>query len=308
MPFYKAFLLTYSEELDMAITATMVKELRERTGAGMMECKKMLTETNGDMEAAIDTMRKSGAAKADKKAGRIAAEGKVVITVSDNGKEASIIEVNCETDFVAIDESFVSFVSAAGARVLADKPADVAALSALPLDSGETVEETRANLVAKIGENMQVRRFELLSSESLVCAYSHGVKIGVAVAMTGGDEALGKDIAMHIAASRPTCISEDQVPAELLEKEKEILIAQAQDSGKSMEIIEKMVEGRMRKYLAEITLVGQPFVKDPDQTVAQLLKTAGAEVTAFVRYEVGEGIEKKQEDFAAEVMAQVKGG
>ena len=291
----------------MAITASMVKELRERTGAGMMECKKMLTETNGDMEAAIDTMRKSGAAKAHKKAGRIAAEGKVVITVSDDGKEASIIEVNCETDFVAKDENFVGFVTAAGASVLSDKPADVAALSALPLDSGETVEETRANLVAKIGENMQVRRFELLSSEGQVCAYNHGVRIGVAVAITGGDEALGKDVAMHIAASRPTCISEDQVPAELLEKEKEILVAQAQDSGKPMEIIEKMVEGRMRKYLSEITLVGQPFVKDPDQTVGQLLKAAGAEVTAFSRYEVGEGIEKKQEDFAAEVMAQVKG-
>jgi len=292
----------------MAITASMVKELRERTGAGMMECKKMLTETNGDMEAAIDTMRKSGAAKADKKAGRIAAEGKVVITVSDDGKEASIIEVNCETDFVAKDENFVSFVTATGASVLSDKPADVAALSALPLDSGETIEETRANLVAKIGENMQVRRFEVLSSEGQVCAYSHGVRIGVAVAITGGDETLGKDIAMHIAASRPQCVSEDQVPAELLEKEKEILIAQAEGSGKPMEIIEKMVEGRMRKYLSEITLVGQPFVKDPDQTVGQLLKTAGAEVTAFTRYEVGEGIEKKQEDFAAEVMAQVKGG
>ena len=291
----------------MAITATMVKELRERTGAGMMECKKMLTETNGDMEAAIDTMRKSGAAKADKKAGRIAAEGKVVITVSDDGKEASIIEVNCETDFVAKDENFVGFVTAAGSRVLADKPADVAALSALPLDSGETVEETRANLVAKIGENMQIRRFEVLSSEGQVCAYNHGVRIGVALAITGGDEALGKDIAMHIAASRPNCISEDQVPAELLEKEKEILIAQAEGSGKPMEIIEKMVEGRMRKYLSEITLVGQPFVKDPDQTVGQLLKAAGAEVTAFTRYEVGEGIEKKEEDFAAEVMAQVKG-
>ena len=300
-------MLNYSEELDMAITATMVKELRERTGAGMMECKKMLTETNGDMEAAIDTMRKSGAAKADKKAGRIAAEGKVVITVSDDGKEASIIEVNCETDFVAKDENFVGFVTAAGGSVLSDKPADVAALSALPLDSGETVEETRANLVAKIGENMQIRRFEVLTSEGQVCAYNHGVRIGVAVAMTGGDEALGKDVAMHIAASRPTCISEDQVPAELLAKEKEILIAQAQDSGKPMEIIEKMVEGRMRKYLSEITLVGQPFVKDPDQTVGQLLKAAGAEVTAFTRYEVGEGIEKKVEDFAAEVMAQVKG-
>jgi len=298
-----------SEELDMAITATMVKELRERTGAGMMECKKMLTETGGDMEAAIDLMRKSGAAKADKKAGRVAADGKVVITVSDDAKEASILEVNCETDFVAKDENFIDFTIAVGARVLADKPADVEALSAMPLDSGESVEEVRAGLVAKIGENMQVRRFEIVSSDvGQVYAYSHGVRIGVAVAMTGGDEALGKDIAMHIAASRPICVSENEVPAETLEKEKEILIAQAEGSGKPMEIIEKMVEGRMRKYLSEITLVGQPFVKDPDQTVAQLLKAAGAEVTGFIRYEVGEGIEKKQEDFAAEVMAQVKGG
>ncbi len=292
----------------MAITATMVKELRERTGAGMMECKKMLTETDGDMEAAIDLMRKSGAAKADKKAGRVAADGQVVITVSEDGKDASIVEVNCETDFVAKDENFVNFSKSVGARVLADKPADVAALSAMPLDSGETVEEVRAALVAKIGENMQVRRFEMLNTDSgQIYAYSHGVRIGVAVAMTGGDETLGKDIAMHIAASRPICVAEDNVPAETLEKEKEILIAQAEGSGKPMEIIEKMVEGRMKKYLAEITLVGQPFVKDPDQTVGQLLKSAGAEVTSFIRYEVGEGIEKKQEDFAAEVMAQVKG-
>jgi len=292
----------------MAITASMVKELRERTGAGMMDCKKMLTETDGDMEAAIDLMRKSGAAKADKKAGRVAADGKVVITISDDAKEASVLEVNCETDFVAKDESFINFVNAAGARVLADKPADIEALSAMPLESGETVEEVRANLVAKIGENMQVRRFEIISSdEGQIYSYNHGVRISVAVAMTGGDEALGKDIAMHIAASRPMCISEEDVPEETLAKEKEILIAQAEGSGKPMEIIEKMVEGRMRKYLSEITLVGQPFVKDPDQTIAQLLKAANAEVTAFVRYEVGEGIEKKQEDFAAEVMAQVNG-
>ena len=292
----------------MAITASMVKELRERTGAGMMDCKKMLTETNGDIEAAIEQMRKSGAAKADKKAGRVAADGKVVITVSDDGKEASIVEVNCETDFVAKDENFINFANAVGARVLADKPADIDALSALPLDSGETVEEVRAGLVAKIGENMKVRRFEIITSDAgEVYSYSHGVRIGVAVALTGGNADLGKDVAMHIAASRPLCVSEADVPEETLAKEKEILIAQAEGSGKPMEIIEKMVEGRMRKYLAEITLVGQPFVKDPDQTVGKLLKDAGAEVTSFVRYEVGEGIEKKQEDFAAEVMAQVKG-
>ncbi len=290
----------------MAITAAMVKELRERTGAGMMDCKKVLVETDGDLDAAIDVMRKSGAAKADKKAGRIAADGKVIIAISDDGKEAAILEVNCETDFVAKDENFTRFVEAVAARVLADQPADIAALSALPLDTGESVEEVRANLVAKIGENIQVRRFELVSAEEgQVFSYNHGVRIGVAVSMVGADEALGKDIAMHIAASRPICVSEADVPAEKLEKEKEILIAQAEDSGKPANIIEKMVEGRLRKYLSEITLLGQDFVKNPDITVAQLIKDAGAEVSGFVRYEVGEGIEKKQEDFAAEVMAQI---
>ena len=290
----------------MAITAAMVKELRERTGAGMMDCKKVLVETDGDLEAAIDVMRKSGAAKADKKASRIAADGKVIIAISDDGKEAAILEVNCETDFVAKDENFTRFVEAVAARVLADQPADIAALSALPLDTGESVEEVRANLVAKIGENIQVRRFELVSAEEgQVFSYNHGVRIGVAVSMAGADEALGKDIAMHIAASRPICVSEADVPAEKLEKEKEILIAQAEDSGKPANIIEKMVEGRLRKYLSEITLLGQDFVKNPDVTVAQLIKDAGAEVSGFVRYEVGEGIEKKQEDFAAEVMAQI---
>ena len=291
----------------MAISAAQVKELRERTGAGMMDCKKMLTETNGDMDAAIDLMRKSGAAKADKKAGRTAAEGRVVIVLSDDKKEGAMVEVNSETDFVAKDDNFASFAQAVAAQTLADKPADVAALSELPLDSGESVGEARANLVAKIGENIQVRRFELLSAadDSEICYYQHGEKIGVAVILKGGDDALGKDIAMHIAASRPICVSENEVPAEVLEKEKEILIAQAQDSGKPMEIIEKMIQGRLRKYLAEVTLLGQSFVKNPDQTVADLLKDAGAEVTSFIRYEVGEGIEKVQEDFAAEVMAEV---
>mgnify|MGYP000109027147 CR=1 FL=1 len=293
----------------MAITAAMVKELRERTGAGMMDCKRMLTETDGDMDAAIDLMRKSGAAKADKKAGRIAAEGRVIIALSEDKKEAAVVEVNCETDFVAKDDNFVGFAEAVAAQVLADKPADVAALSELPLDSGESIAETRNNLVAKIGENIQVRRFQLMTAtdaDAEVNFYQHGERIGVAVVLKGGDEALGKDIAMHIAASRPICVSEADVPAEVLDKEKEIFIAQAQDSGKPMSIIEKMVEGRMRKYLAEVTLLGQAFVKDSDQTIAQLLKSAGAEVVSFLRYEVGEGIEKKQEDFAAEVMAQVK--
>ncbi len=290
----------------MAITAAMVKELRERTGAGMMDCKKMLVQTDGDLEKAIDEMRKTGAAKADKKASRVAADGKVVIAISDDGKEAAIVEVNCETDFVAKDENFMGFVDAVAARVLADQPADIAALSALPLDSGESVEEVRTGLVSKIGENIQVRRFELISAPSgQVFAYSHGVRIGVALAMTGGDETLGKDVAMHIAASRPICVTEADVPADNLAKEKEILVAQAEASGKPANIIEKMVEGRIRKYLSEITLLGQDFVKDPDTTIAKLLEGANAEVASFVRYEVGEGIEKKQEDFAAEVMAQI---
>jgi elongation factor Ts len=272
----------------------------------MMDCKKMLVETDGDLEAAIDAMRKSGAAKADKKSSRVAADGKVVIAISDDGKEAAIVEVNCETDFVAKDENFINFVDAVAARVLADEPADIAALSALPLDSGESVEEVRTGLVTKIGENIQVRRFELVSApEGEVFSYSHGVRIGVALSMKGGNETLGKDIAMHIAASRPICVAETDVPAENLAKEKEILIAQAEGSGKPVNIIEKMVEGRLRKYLSEITLLGQDFVKDPDTTVEKLLQSADAEVVSFIRYEVGEGIEKKQEDFAAEVMAQI---
>lgn len=292
----------------MAITAAMVKELRERTGAGMMDCKKTLMEADGDMEGAIEIMRKSGAAKADKKAGRIAAEGRIVLTINDDATEGVIVEVNSETDFVAKDDSFLGFAEAVGAVVLADKPVDIAALSSIPLENGETVEETRANLVSKIGENIQIRRFEMMSTETgALSSYLHGERIGVLISMTGGDEQLGRDVAMHIAASNPTCVSEDQVSQEELAKEKEILIAQAEGSGKPAEIIEKMVSGRIRKYLSEITLLGQPFVKDPDQTVAKLLSAAGATVDGFVRYEVGDGIEKKQEDFAAEVMAQMKG-
>ena len=295
----------------MAITAAMVKELRERTGAGMMECKKALVETDGNMELSIENMRKSGAAKADKKAGRIAADGKVVITMNDDGTEAAIVEVNCETDFVAKDDSFIAFCNAVSQATLANKPADIETLSALALDDaavdGATVEEARANLVSKIGENMKVRRFELLSNAETMGAYMHGVKIGVVVALNGGDAALAKDVAMHVAATNPLCAKAADVPAETLEKEKEILIAQAKDSGKPDNIIEKMIEGRLRKYLADITLEGQAFVKDPDQTVAQLLKTAGAELIGFTRVEVGAGIEKKQEDFASEVMAQIKG-
>ncbi len=291
----------------MQISAAMVKELRQRTGAGMMECKKALVEAAGDMESAVEAMRIAGLAKADKKADRVAAEGIVAAATADDGKSAVLVEVNCETDFVAKGDDFIDFARGIAAKVLADAPADVEALAALPMDDGRSVEQARQELIAKIGENIQVRRFQRIESAGLIGSYLHGTRIGVLTALEGGDEALAKDVAMHIAASRPLCVSEEQVPADVLEKEKAILIAEARESGKPEEIIEKMVAGRVRKYLAEITLVGQPFVKDPDQTVAKLLKGSGASVTGFVRLEVGEGIEKKEENFAEEVMAQVKG-
>jgi elongation factor Ts len=293
----------------MAITASLVKELRERTGAGMMECKKALTETDGDIDAAIELMRKSGAAKAEKKAGRTAAEGLIIIKHSDDNKNAVMVEVNCETDFVAKDDNFTTFADAVAERVLASDVADVEALMALPLHDGEetTIEEARQALVSKIGENMNVRRFERMTANGAVSSYRHGVKIGVIVDLVDGNDELGKDVAMHVAATNPMCVSEEQVPQEEIDKEKDIFVAQAKESGKPDNIIEKMVTGRLKKYLAEITLVGQPFVKDPDQTVGKLLGSANASVASFTRFEVGEGIEKKQEDFAAEVMAQVKG-
>ncbi len=293
----------------MQITASMVKELRERTGSGMMECKKALQETDGDIEVAIENMRKSGMAKADKKSGRVAAEGRVVIEVSEDGKSAAIVEVNCETDFVSGGDDFLSFVTAIAKTALANKPADIAALSEMTLEgSSETIEEARKEKIAKIGENMQLRRFEVLeTSNGRFGSYSHGLRMGVLVEMENGSDELIKDVAMHIAASNPMCISEADVPAETLEKEKDILRAQALESGKPADIVEKMLTGRIRKYLAEITLLGQSFVKDPDKTVETLLSDAGATVNRFVRYEVGEGIEKKVENFADEVMAQVNG-
>ena len=289
----------------MAITAALVKELRERTGAGMMECKKMLTETNGDIDKAIEELRKRGAAQADKKAGRIAAEGTIVTRIDGNTGVA--VEVNCETDFVAKDENFVAFSQKVAETVLANTPADIDALANTALVGGDgTVEEARQSLIAKIGENISVRRFQLVSSEgnSRLGAYQHGNRIAVLVNVDGGSDELAKDIAMHIAASKPVCVSAEQVPADLLEKEREIFAAQAAESGKPAEIMEKMVEGRIRKYLNEVTLVGQAFVKDPDQTVGKLLESADAAVSEFVRFEVGEGIEKKQDDFVSEVMAQ----
>ncbi|MGB1109298.1 MAG: translation elongation factor Ts [Gammaproteobacteria bacterium] len=290
----------------MAITAGLVKELRERTGSGMMECKKALVETDGDIDAAADLLRKQGAAKADKKAGRVAAEGLIGIAQSDDA--IALVEVNCETDFVAKDENFTSFVADVAQVALDSNPADMDALNAAAMANGATVEEGRKALIAKIGENMNVRRFERVEvSGKTAGVYVHGTRIAVVAVLEGGDEALARDVAMHVAASRPVCVSEDQVPADMVEKEREILRAQALESGKPAEIVEKMLTGRMRKFFNEITLYGQPFVKDPDQSVEKLVKAAGASVESFVRMEVGEGIEKKSENFADEVMAQVRG-
>jgi elongation factor Ts len=289
------------------ISATMVKELRERTGAGMMECKKALTESQGDLDLAVENMRKSGLAKADKKAGRVAAEGRIAIEASDQA--IAMVEANCETDFVANGEEFGGFTAAVAEAVLTQSPADMAALSDAPLAGGATVDLARRNLVAKIGENVTVRRFALYKAKGTVFgSYVHGTRIGVLVELKGGDARLAKDIAMHVAASRPLCVKPTEVSAEVLEKEREIIRAQSADSGKPAAIIEKMVEGRLKKFLAEVTLLGQPFVKDPDVTVEKLLAASGAEVLRFARFEVGEGIEKKQEDFAAEVMAQARRG
>ncbi len=290
----------------MSIAATQVKELRERTGAGMMECKKALVETGGDMEAAVDAMRKSGLAKADKRVGRVAAEGAVVVRQSADNQFAAILEINCETDFVSGGDDFRGFVDAVADAVLVGKPDSMDALMALPAGN-QSVEEARRSLVARIGENVQLRRFELIESAGVLASYLHGIRIGVVVSAEGGDIDLARDIAMHVAALSPQCVSEADVPAETLAREREILAAQAQTEGKPEEIVEKMVDGRMRKFLAEITLTGQPFVKDPDLTVGKLLQQNNAMVARFVRFEVGEGIDKAEENFADEVMAQVKG-
>lgn len=294
----------------MAISAAMVKELRERTGVGMMECKTALVEANGDIEAAIEAMRKSGQARAAKKSGRTAAEGVVVIQIAENRKHGVMVEINCETDFVGKDAGFQSFAEAVAATALASPVKDAAELAVQPLvgDPSITVDAAREALIAKIGENIQVRRLLRFDSvEGALHSYRHGVRIGVVVDLVGGDESLGRDIAMHVAASNPLCLSAEQVPAETLAKEKEIFKAQSLDSGKPEAIVDKMIEGRLRKYLEEVTLLGQPFVKDPEQSVEKLLKKAGARVLAFSRVEVGEGIEKKTENFAEEVMAQVRG-
>lgn len=288
----------------MSITASLVKELRDRTAAGMMECKKALVETNGDIEAAIEHMRKNGMAKADKKAGRTAAEG--IVVANNSGDSLSIVEINSETDFVAKGEDFINFSNQVAELAAKEKPADLDALLNLKLGDASVADTLKA-LIAKLGENMSVRRFNVLESKNTLGHYLHGNRIAVAVEMEGGNTELARDVAMHIAASKPACISEEDVSPELIEKEKEIFSAQAAESGKPAEIIEKMVGGRIKKFLKEITLLGQPFVKNPDETVEQLLKNAGAKVVRFERLEVGEGIEKEVDNFAEEVMAQVRG-
>jgi elongation factor Ts len=291
----------------MTISAAQVRQLRDRTGAGMMECKKALVETGGDLEAAVDLMRKTGLAKADKKAGRVAAEGLISISRSEDGRRAALVEVNCETDFVAGGEEFGAFAQAVSALALREGANDAAALLSLSLEDGRSVEETRRELIAKIGENINVRRSRLVEGPTRTGTYVHGKRIGVAVGMADGTDELARDIAMHVAASNPICVAETDIAPETLAKEREILVEQARNEGKPEAIVEKMVEGRLRKYLASVTLLGQPFVKDEDLTVGQLLAREGAQVTGFARFEVGEGIEKKEENFVEEVMAQVRG-
>lgn len=289
----------------MEITAQLVKELRTRTGVGMMECKRALGECDGNIDAAIQHLRTSGQMKADKKSARTAAEGSLALAKSADGARALLLELNSETDFVAKDEGFLAFAQACAEAALSSGADDVEALMAQAVDGG-TLGEARRELVARLGENIQARRLQGLAADgAAIACYLHGRRIGVLVAFDGEPE-LGRDLAMHIAASRPVCVSEDEVPGDLLEKERGMLTAQAQESGKPPEIIEKMVAGRLRKYLSEITLLGQPFVKDPDVTVGQLLQSKNASVRAFVRLEVGEGIEKKQENFAEEVRAQAE--
>jgi elongation factor Ts len=287
----------------MSVTASLVKELREITGVGMMECKKVLVETEGDLQAAQDLLRTRGQAKAEKKSGRIAAEGAVVFAV---GADAGVlVEINSETDFAARDEGFKSFAQKTAELLLANNPADAEALAALDF-GGKSFAEARSELISKIGENVNLRRFQVVKPQGVLGSYIHGGRIGVVVDVVGGDEDLARDIAMHIAAAAPICVSEDDVPTENLERERRILTEQALNEGKPPEIVEKMIAGRLRKHLAQITLVGQAFVKDPDITVGKLLKGKGATVASFIRFEVGEGIEKKEDNFAEEVAAQVK--
>ncbi len=292
----------------MAITTAMIKELRARTGTGMMNCKKALTNANGDLELAIENLRKQGAATAQKKAGRIAAEG-VIVSAQDQSA-CVLVEINSETDFVAKDASFQQFSQTVAQTLLSHATANscVADVLAMPIENGHSIDTARQALITKIGENINVRRFARIETgDGVVGCYLHGSRIGVLVQIINGSQELGRDIAMHIAASRPLCISENDMERNLLDKEKEIFIAQAEESGKPADIIVKMVAGRIQKFLKENTLLGQPFVKNPDQTVGDLLKQAGATITEMTRFEVGEGLEKRSDDFVAEVMAQAGG-
>jgi elongation factor Ts len=288
------------------ITAGMVKELRELTGLGMMECKKALTEAAGDMKKAEDLLRIKSGAKASKAAGRVAAEGVIGSYITPDGKVGALVEVNSETDFVAKNDDFIQLAKDAAKLVAENDPADLEALSKLKMPSGQTVEEARQALIMKLGENMTLRRMARFATSGKLSAYLHGNKIGVMVDLTGGDDTLGKDIAMHVAASKPIAVSKEQVPAENIEREREIAKARALESGKPANIVEKIVEGSIAKFLAEVTLLGQPFVKNPDETVEKLLKSKGASVNTFTMFIVGEGIEKKVVDYAAEVAAAAK--
>ena len=289
----------------MTITASMVKELRDRTGAGMMECKKSLVEVNGDIDAAIELLRTSGQAKAEKKAGRVAADGR--IEIKSNNSDAVILEINSETDFVAKDENFINFSNSIINVLIKNNAKDLNMLNESIISDGKTVEQARTNLIAKVGENISVRRFDRIEGSENLGLYSHGSRIGCIVSLSGGDENLAKDIAMHIAATNPICLDKDDAPRDLVDREKRIFSEQAASSGKPPEIIEKMIQGKMSKFLKEISLLGQSFVKDPDISVENLLKNANASIIQFIRYEVGEGIEKKKENFADEVMKQIKG-
>ena len=288
----------------MTVTASLVKQLRERTGSGMMECKKALVECGGDIEAAAELMRVSGAAKADKKASRVAADGAVMVTITEDRKTAVILEINSETDFVAKDANFRSFADEVMQTILNAKPASIDEVSALPISAESTVEQARQALIAKVGEKILVRRFAIIESDQGIACYSHGSRIGVLVE-SSADVGMARDIAMHIAAANPKYIDKAAIPAEFIDKEKAILSAQAQDSGKPAAVIEKMIQGRLNKFLAEITLLDQPFVKDQEQTVGKLLADAGCSVSRFIRFEVGEGIDKQVVDFATEVASQL---
>ena len=285
---------------EVKVSAKMVKELRDRTGLGMMECKKALEESNGDVETAIDNLRKSGQAKAAKKAGNIAADGAIIIAQGDN--KAFLLEVNCQTDFVAKDDNFNAFAEKVANLALENNVTDVAAISELPYGDGQTVEEARVSLVQKIGENIQIRRVEVLEGAN-IASYRHGLRIGVVVSYEGGNADTGKNLAMHIAAFNPVAVDDEDVAADVLAREKDIIEAKAKESGKPDNIVEKMIEGGLRKYLDEVTLLRQPYVMDNEKKVGDVLKAEGVKVLGFKRLEVGEGIEKKQEDFAAEVAA-----